>query len=278
MFTYENIIEELNNKGYNANLEVVTKNGVEMTSVVIRTEDTSTTPNIYIDEILERVNSGSMNFDIAITGIINQYKSHKNVSFDVSVLKDKDFVLSNTYIALQRESIEELVKRECGFDGIEAYLYIRIEKFEDGIGSIKLNNKLLEYAEVSEDEIWKAAEENTFKETTLKPIFSAIRDLIGEDVPEDVLENESCGLFVLSNKSMHCGASAILDKRALKILSEKIHTNKFIMIPSSRHEVLVLPDDENISLESITEMVNAVNSNEVEPIDQLGDKAYRIAI
>lgn len=278
MFTYENIIEELNNKGYNANLEVVTKNGVEMTSVVIRTEDTSTTPNIYIDEILERVNSGSMNFDIAITGIINQYKSHKNVSFDVSVLKDKDFVLSNTYIALQRESTEELVKRECGFDGIEAYLYMRIENFEDGIGSIKLNNKLLEYAEVSEDEIWKAAEENTFKETTLKPIFSAIRDLIGEDVPEDVLENESCGLFVLSNKSMHCGASAILDKRALKILSEKTHTNKFIMIPSSRHEVLVLPDDENISLESITEMVNAVNYNEVEPIDQLGDKAYRIAI
>jgi hypothetical protein len=40
----------------------------------------------------------------------------------------------------------------------------------------------------------------------------------------------------------------------------------------------VLPDDENISLESITELVNAVNSNEVEPIDQLGDKAYRIAI
>ena len=278
MFTYENIIEELNNKGYNANLEVVTKNGVEMTSVVIRTEDTSTTPNIYIDEILERVNNGSMNFDIAITGIINQYKSHKNVSFDVSVLKDKDFVLSNTYIALQRESTEELVKRECGFDGIEAYLYMRIEKFEDGIGSIKLNNKLLEYAEVSEDEIWKAAEENTFKETTLQPIFSAIGDLIGEDVPEDVLENESCGLFVLSNKLMHCGASAILDKRALKILSEKTHTNKFIMIPSSRHEVLVLPDDENISLESITEMVNAVNSNEVEPIDQLGDKAYRIAI
>ncbi len=278
MFTYENIIEELNNKGYNANLEVVTKNGIEMTSVVIRTEDTSTTPNIYIDDILERVNSGSMNFDIAITGIINQYKAYKNVSFDASVLKDKDFVLSNTYIALQRESTQELVKRECGFDGIEAYLYMRIENFDDGIGTVKLNHKLLEMVGISEDELWKNAETNTFKETTLKPLFSAISDMLDEDIPEDILENESCGLYVLSNKSMNCGASAILDKKALNVLAEKTHTRNFIMIPSSRHEVIVVPETSEMRLEDITEMVQAVNANEVQPIDQLADKAYRLAI
>ena len=278
MYTYKNITEELNNRGYNATLQVVTKNGVEMNSVAIRTEGSSIALNIYVDEILEKVNNDSMDFDFAISGIIKQYKEHKNVSFDTEVLKNKDYILANTYIALQRESTQELVKRECGFDGIEAYLYMRINNFEDGIGSVKLNNKLLEYAEVSEEEVWKAAEENTFKETTLKPLFSAISDMLEQDIPEEILENESCGLYVLSNKSMNCGASAILDKKALKVLSEKTHTSKFIMIPSSRHEVIVLPDSDDISLESVTEMVNAVNSNEVQPIDQLADKAYRIAI
>lgn len=278
MYTITNIIEELNNRGYNAQTQVVTKNGVELNSVVIRAEGTSIAPNIYVDEILERVNNGYKDFNTVISEIIKKYEEHKNVSFNAEVLKNKDFILSNTYIALQRESTQELVKRECGFDGIEAYLYMRLEQFEDGIGAVKLNYQLLAFADISEEELWKSAEKNTFSETTLKPLFSAINDILEQDIPEEILENESCGLYVLSNKSMNCGASAILDKKALNVLAEKTHTRNFIMIPSSRHEVIVVPETSEMRLEDITEMVQTVNVNEVRPIDQLADKAYRLAI
>jgi len=278
MYTITNIIEELNNRGYNAQTQVVTKNGVELNSVVIRAEGTSIAPNIYVDEILERVNNGYKDFNTVISEIIKKYEEHKNVSFNAEVLKNKDFILSNTYIALQRESTQELVKRECGFDGIEAYLYMRLEQFEDGIGAVKLNHQLLALADISEEELWKSAEKNTFSETTLKPLFSAINDILEQDIPEEILENESCGLYVLSNKSMNCGASAILDKKALNVLAEKTHTRNFIMIPSSRHEVIVVPETSEMRLEDITEMVQTVNANEVQPIDQLADKAYRLAI
>ena len=50
------------------------------------------------------------------------------------------------------------------------------------------------------------------------------------------------------------------------------------MIPSSRHEVIVVPETSEMRLEDITEMVQTVNANEVQPIDQLADKAYRLAI
>ncbi len=278
MYTITNIIEELNNRGYNAQTQVVTKNGVELNSVVIRTEGTNIAPNIYVDEILERVNNGNKDFDLVISEIIKKYEEHKNVSFNAEVLKDKDFILSHSYIALQRASEQELVKRDCGFDGIESYLYMRLEQFEDGIGAVKLNHQLLALADISEEELWKSAEKNTFSETTLKPLFSAISDILEEDIPQEILETESCGLYVLSNKSMNCGASAILDKKALNVLAEKTHTRNFIMIPSSRHEVIVVPETSEMRLEDITEMVQAVNANEVQPIDQLADKAYRLAI
>lgn len=278
MYTITNIIEELNNRGYNAQTQVVTKNGVELNSVVIRTEGTNIAPNIYVDEILERVNNGNKDFDLVISEIIKKYEEHKNVSFNAEVLKDKDFILSHSYIALQRASEQELVKRDCGFDGIESYLYMRLEQFEDGIGAVKLNHQLLALADISEDELWKSAEKNTFSETTLKPLFSAISDILEEDIPQEILEAESCGLYVLSNKSMNCGASAILDKKALNVLAEKTHTRNFIMIPSSRHEVIVVPETSEMRLEDITEMVQTVNANEVRPIDQLADKAYRLAI
>ena len=278
MYTITNIIEELNNRGYNAQTQVVTKNGVELNSVVIRTEGTNIAPNIYVDEILERVNNGNKAFDLVISEIIKKYEEHKNVSFNADILKDKEFILSHSYIALQRASEQELVKRDCGFDGIESYLYMRLEQFEDGIGAVKLNHQLLALADISEEELWKSAEKNTFSETTLKPLFSAINDILEQDIPEEILENESCGLYVLSNKSMNCGASAILDKKALNVLAEKTHTRNFIMIPSSRHEVIVVPETSEMRLEDITEMVQTVNANEVQPIDQLADKAYRLAI
>ncbi len=278
MYTITNIIEELNNRGYNAQTQVVTKNGVELNSVVIRTEGTNIAPNIYVDEILERVNNGNKDFDLVISEIIKKYEEHKNVSFNAEVLKDKDFILSHSYIALQRASEQELVKRDCGFGGIESYLYMRLEQFEDGIGAVKLNHQLLALADISEEELWKSAEKNTFSETTLKPLFSAISDILEEDIPQEILETESCGLYVLSNKSMNCGASAILDKKALNVLAEKTHTRNFIMIPSSRHEVIVVPETSEMRLEDITEMVQTVNANEVQPIDQLADKAYRLAI
>ena len=278
VYTINNIIEELNNRGFNAQTQVVTKNGVELNAVVIKSEASNIAPTIYVDEILESINDGKISFEDAISHMVTLYNGRKDVAFDESVLKDKEFILSNLFIALQRKSNEELVKRECGFDGIEAYLYIRLDKFEDGIGTVKVNSKVFDVAEISEAEAWERAEENTFAETKIQPIFSAIGEMVEIGVPEDVLENESSGLYVMTNKSMYCGASAILDKKALKKLADKVHTNKFIMMPSSRHEVIVVPDTGNIELEDATELVNTVNSSEVEPIDQLADKAYKFAI
>jgi len=278
MYTINNIIEELNNRGLNATTQVVTKNGIELNAVVIKSEAKNIAATIDVDEILESINNGEISFEDAISHMVTLYNGRKDVAFDDSVLRDKDFILSNLYIGLQREGTEELVKRECGFDGIEAYLYIRLEQFEDGIGTAKVNRNLLDLVEISEAEAWKRAEENTFSETTMQPIFSAIGALVNEEFPEEELIDESCGLYVLSNKSMNLGASAILDKKALQRLSEKVHTKEFIMIPSSRHEVIVVPNTGNIELEDVTEMVNMVNSNEVRPIDQLADKAYAFAI
>ena len=55
--------------------------------------------------------------------------------------------------------------------------------------------------------------------------------------------------------------------------AEKIGGN-FFVLPSSVHEILLLPDDGSMSARELSAMVSAVNSQEVMPEEQLGSEAY----
>lgn len=49
-------------------------------------------------------------------------------------------------------------------------------------------------------------------------------------------------------------------------------------MPSSIHEFLVIPYKEQYNIDKLSEMVKEVNLTEVNPIEQLADKAYLITV
>lgn len=59
-----------------------------------------------------------------VSAIIGIYESSRAVDLDVDSLFNRDFVLSHIYIGLQKDSTEDIIKRNSGLDGIESYLYI----------------------------------------------------------------------------------------------------------------------------------------------------------
>jgi len=50
--------------------------------------------------------------------------------------------------------------------------------------------------------------------------------------------------------------------------------NNLYIIPSSIHELLLLPDDGTVDRESLDQMVQEVNMNEVLPTERLSDHVY----
>ena len=277
-YTKEMILTELTNKGYDANLQVITKNGVEFNAIVIKNAKNTISPTLYFDELLEDCNNGKISFTDVIEHLVSIYEAHKDDEFSVMKFTDKDFILSNVYIGLQRESKEDLIKRDSGFEDIEAYLYLRIKSDDTSEAVVKLNPAIINLARVELGMLWSKAEENTFAETTITPIMSAISNLLGEDCPVEISSEVSGGIYVVSNKGMTCGAAAVLDKKALKKFAKLIKADKFIMIPSSRHEVLLVPDNGEMDMDDIKDMITSVNENEVAEVDQLGDKPYQIAV
>lgn len=81
------------------------------------------------------------------------------------------------------------------------------------------------------------------------------------------------GFLVLSNSTKYFGASVLYYPDLLKRFSLYFNTDFFI-IPSSIHEVLLLPDNGTFSLQELSNMVQSINADQVLPEERLSDHAY----
>lgn len=274
MFTKEMLLEEITNRGYKAQLSEVVKNGVKLNAIVIKGE-TNCAPSIYIDEMMESANDKGLSVEEFASHVLQIAKEHIGVEFDAELIRDKAFVLSNLHIAIQKESTEAIIKRECGFEGLESYLYLKV-KVNGSEGSIKMNERILEQSGTTEAEAWESAERNLHEETIVQPIFQVIGNMLGASAGGVDLEEESAGIYVISTKSMQFGASAILDKATIKSLAEKCKVDDFIVIPSSRHEMILVPNIGGVDFDNICDMVRQVNESTVAEVDRLTDRAYKL--
>lgn len=96
--------------------------------------------------------------------------------------------------------------------------------------------------------------------------FESFREAI--PVPFDI----DLPMYILTNSKKAFGAGAVLYSG----MKEKIESviGEFIVIPSSVHEVLVLP--EFMSGPSIVDIIKEVNRTTVDPLEQLSDVPYKL--
>lgn len=100
-----------------------------------------------------------------------------------------------------------------------------------------------------------------------------ILELKGADIPAELHQKNEPSMYVISNKSLLYGSCAMIDKEFLRELGGKF--GSFIILPSSVHELIILPCDEaECDLEECSEMVKEVNETLLSTEDILSDHAY----
>lgn len=232
------LIRELNNRGYAAEAKDVVKNGVTLHGIMVGEGDVRPViypgPNTTADEI------------------ISQFERVMGTTFDTNNFNDPEFIKSHVMIGFQRSSDEDLVKKKTEFDGIEQYLYVRINENS----SFKLTPVM-----ISED-VWEYAKANTFAETR---VASMAEMLAGSGTP----------LYVVTNANAWKGAANVLDKEKLV---RCLGHGEYVMLPSSIHEVLILPAEEYDNLADLAQLVREINASQVAPEEQLGDTVYKITL
>lgn len=257
--TRKDIIRELNRNGYEVSTCTIIKNGVERCGIRFM-ENRELSPVIYLDEYLKNINRENLN-DI-VSEIIEIYKKNKNIDIDVNLILKRNYILQNIFVGCQKESNEYILKKKSGFDGIEKYLYVRTNEVNDSFYSMKINERILKITEIDEEDAWRCAEKNSNSETKIDYMYMPEKSMI----------------YIITNKNGIKGASAILNKREIERLGKWTNTNKFIVLPSSIHEMLLVPYEDGMQLEHFSEIVAEVNHTEVAPEERLADRAYIIEI
>ncbi len=174
---------------------------------------------------------------------------------------DMNDFLDRIYIGIQRIGGAPIAKRPTEFDGIEQYLWVKLDKER----SFKVP------ASFETETLWEVAKRNTFAETKITSLAEILSEALGFEVPE--MEPAQ---YVLTNKSGFRGAACALDRIALKAFADHLGVNGFFILPSSIHEVIIIPyTDEDIKGD-FDRMVRQVNETQVDYKEQLADESFII--
>lgn len=128
---------------------------------------------------------------------------------------------------------------------------------------------------VPQDEIFKIAEQNAEKYYMARYMVEELAEITG--TPLDVMKEQSQGrwkerVVASTRDDKMYGASVMFSDATLKKIAELLETDVFYILPSSVHEIICVPANEDI--EVFTEMVRDINERVVFDKDVLSDNVY----
>lgn len=247
--------------------DVVKNNGIKYTGIIIREYGSIVAPTIYVNDLYE----GCYSPEDAAVEVLKVYEEHKMPSIpDVNFFLDYEKVksmLKAKLVNAENKQYAGISAKKYGYDDLKIVPYVNI----DGLGTITIQPEHLKKWNKRIQSVVSDALRNMKDDYILKTMQSFIAQSMGLDDEDDLPASPLNNVFIVTTKDQMMGAIAAIT--AKKALDEKFN-GRYVVLPSSIHEVIVLED--NDELESMTDMVKAVNSQCVSPEERLSDKAYKI--
>lgn len=151
---------------------------------------------------------------------------------------------------------------------------MQIDQNENGTSSVLITNAMLENYGVTVDQLHQDAMDAAVinNPATFRSMQEVLSDLMGMPA-EMMLPMDGPQMYVASVENSLNGAGVIAYPDFMNQVAEQVGGD-FFVLPSSVHEVLVIPDDGSIDRHDLESMVREVNASEVLPKDQLSDNVY----
>lgn len=261
---------------------VVKNNGVVLKGLCFTGEEEGISPTIYLENFYEEYKNGADLGDIC-DHIVDIFRiGGKNNVFDVQDFLDFEKAGKNIAFKLvnyekNKELLKEIPHKRYLDMAVVYYYLLNNEEIENA--TILIYNNHLQSWGITAEELDRAAKENTPRllEADLRSMADVLSELLtNKGIDSDFIEEE-CDvenvMYVLSNRTRIFGAAVILYNDVLKEFSEKVKQDLYIL-PSSVHEVILIPKVSGVSAEMLLEMVKEVNATQVEDIEVLSDNVY----
>lgn len=138
--------------------------------------------------------------------------------------------------------------------------------------TVLIRKEHLKLWNVTEEEVFEEAEKNVrrllpAKLDRMKDVLACMLELpVEEDDDEDIM-------YVMSNEIRSFGAACIFYEGVMEMIHAVLKENYYI-VPSSVHEVIILPESMAPGKREMEEVVAEMNETQVEAEEILSDKVY----
>lgn len=259
---------------------VIKNNGCEMDGLVIMEKGKDIAPTIYLDSFYELYTNGE-NIKNIIRQIEVIYEQNKNnVTFDVNILKHfdtiKDKIVYKVVNYRSNEKLLEQVPHKRILDLAVVFYCLLDNEYGRSATALIYNNNLKNW-NVTIDDVYKAALKNTpdllhSKISSMAALFEKCGvNVDGKEV--DLKDYVPSDMYVLTNESKLNGAACILYENVLYDFAQKLGADLYIL-PSSVHEVILLPKLSMFEKDELVNMVKEVNTEGVAADEVLSDHVY----
>jgi hypothetical protein len=250
-------------------IQILKNNGVRLDGFSFQTEFRKEQPTVYVNHYYKEEIRLQEVEKIAeqILGVMRQ--SALRPGCNLEELLDYEKMKSRIFYRLiSRKKNEELLKEVPFLPWLDLALVFYIRVPEDFLenATILIRNEHMERWKLDLHELYQRAIQNRRKTQVL---FCPMEQFLENCGLSDV----QSGMYVLSNEYREYGAAAIADPDIQKMCAQKLGENYYVL-PSSIHEVILLPESMATTREELDALVQEANACCVSQEEFLSDHAY----
>ncbi len=262
--------------------KVYRNNGETLDGLVILENGVNIGPTLYLNHYFQMLGDGDSLTDI-YSQILAVYTRNKTTEhIDVGFFTDFERVRGRIIPKLiHGEKNKGLLEKEIPhipfLDLALVFCCLFSVDPELGNATILIDRSHLTLWKKTTEDLLPLALKNA--ESLLAPKLQSIDQMLAEMLPEqDGTEapfpaNPNFPMYVLTNEETFYGASCMAYEGLLHSYAEQFQSG-FYILPSSIHELILIPAEGTNRLEEFSGMVREVNETQVAPEDFLSDHAY----
>lgn len=254
----------------------VKNNGKERKGITVSEKGIHISPTIYLEEYFQQFQEGKP-IEKIVEKILQLYEEVKcSHPCEESLLQNYKELKGKFACKLIHRGKNEKLLNDIPYVpwmDLAIVVFVLLEVSPYGTATALVRKEHLEIWGLTEAQLFDEAKKNT---PILLPYqFCPMRKLLREICPYavDEGEEEEESLYVLSNKLRSFGAASMLYDGILEKVGQKLGENYYIL-PSSIHEVIVVPESKSPVKQDLEEMVREINETQVEEEEVLSDRVY----
>lgn len=258
--------------------EVSKLQGQSYTGMSVRPEDSAIGATLNLKEFYEAFDSG-----LPMEEVMNRIQYSVDMAirhmpnYDARMLANYEQIKDTLAIELvpvagNEEELSQIPHRNMA--DLAAVYRFELESNAQGTASVLITNNMLAGYEITADQLHADALEASAKiyPAKLLNMSEAVHEMIGS-MADPLFTDKSPSLWVATTGDGQYGAGVIQYPGFLDQAAE-ILGGDFFVLPSSVHEVLLVPDKGTMELDYLEKLVRTVNAEDVVPAERLSDNVY----